>query len=128
MFDGVRHEPTSLDVHAEIKKMKNEKAPGEPGAAGEALKALSEEAVEAMCHLLVELWHGWSSPSEWHELILRCLSKKGDLLNPSNLRPAHLSDIAQRPLSTARAQWLHKALEKEGLDMQFGAEKGKRNV
>jgi hypothetical protein len=72
------HTPTRDEILQALKKMKNNKAPGESGVSAEALKALSNGSQNVLIDLIQNFWNNEDlNYDEWNTAVLKLLHKKG---------------------------------------------------
>jgi hypothetical protein len=112
------------ELEEQVKKAKNEKAPGESGVTNEAYKAISTKAKEILLQSLFNIYEGRSDPEEWHEANLKCLHKKGDSTDPNNWRAICLKDMSARLMSGILSSRLVQVIQEHGVSTQFGSQPG----
>ena len=83
-----------------MKKLKNNKATGIDGIAGEMIKYGGRTMSEEMIKIYQKIWREESIPDEWHEGIYVPLHKKGDRYDCQNYRGLCLLTIGYNFLST----------------------------
>ncbi len=116
---------TSDEFQEAIDQLANYKAPGSTGVTAEALKCLPPILHHAFLSVVQGAWNGDAFAPEWHQAILRCLPKKGDLTLPNNWRGICLQDMVTRVLSSIITRRLHKVLRLHGTATQFGSQPGR---
>ena len=112
--------PTFDELEDAIRKMKNNKAPGESGVPAEALKALSTSQREIVLQMVSAYWNGEPRHEEWDSALLKVLYKgKGDSKDLKNYRVIVLQDIFARLLSLLITARLNTLAKKTGMFNQF---------
>ena len=110
MLDDVQNNPLyMLDIHigpisseeldVVIRKLKNNKSPGEDRISAEMLKALGQLGMHALLQLLNSVWQEEQVPSDWKRGIIVKIPKKGDLSNCANWRGITLLTVIGKILS-----------------------------
>jgi hypothetical protein len=116
------HTPTRDEILQALKKMKNNKAPGESGVSAEALKALSNGGQNVLIDLIQNFWNNQDlNYDEWNTAVLKLLHKKGSKKLLTNYRGLALQDMTARLTSFIIAQRLNKLVKKNGLKSQFAS-------
>ena len=110
LLDDVQNNPLyMLDIHigpisseeldVVIRKLKNNKSPGEDRISAEMLKALGQLGMHALLQLLNSVWQEEQVPSDWKRGIIVKIPKKGDLSNCANWRGITLLTVIGKILS-----------------------------
>jgi len=78
--------PTKQEIYNIIKKLKNNKSPGENNVVAELLKNGGNAIKDEIWKMIKEIWETEVMPGEWNTAILCPTFKKGDTLDPKNYR------------------------------------------
>jgi hypothetical protein len=114
--------PTDDEVFQALRKMKNNKAPGESGVTTEALKALSNYGKNLIVSMIKSFWENDQKHyDEWKTALLKLLHKKGSKKALTNYRGLALQDVTARLTSYIIALRLNKLVKKNGLSSQFAS-------
>jgi Reverse transcriptase (RNA-dependent DNA polymerase) len=125
-FKEMEEVPTIKEIEEALKRMKNFKAPGPLGIPAEALKALETIGLDHLQNTIIKIFDNPDNiPSEWHEVNLKCLHKKGPKKNPSNWRGICLKEPIAKLLSSIINQRLLKIFSIVGTDNQYGCQQNK---
>ncbi|KAL4103343.1 hypothetical protein QTP88_018720 [Uroleucon formosanum] len=92
--------PTKQEIYNIIKKLKNNKSPGENNVVAELLKNGGNAIKDEIWKMIKEIWETEVMPGEWNTAILCPIFKKGDTLDPKNYRGISLLDTCYKILST----------------------------
>jgi hypothetical protein len=92
--------PTIEEIEDVIKRLKNNKAPGEDGLNPEIYKACSTEISRWLHGIFCTAWTYERLPKDWSEAILIPFFKKGDQSLCQNYRGISLIDIAGKIFAT----------------------------
>ncbi|KAL4100839.1 hypothetical protein QTP88_020868 [Uroleucon formosanum] len=92
--------PTKLEIYNIIKKLKNNKSPGENNVVAELLKNGGNAIKDEIWKMIKEIWETEVMPGDWNTAILCSIFKKGDTLDPKNYRGISLLDTCYKILST----------------------------
>jgi hypothetical protein len=85
--------PTVTEILGIIKRLQNNKAPGEDGITSEILKACSSTIPNWLCDIFNTAWTNEEIPQDWREAILLPFFKKGDNTQCSNYRGISLMAV-----------------------------------
>jgi hypothetical protein len=114
--------PKKKELLIALRKMQYEKSPGKNGIPTEAFKSLQDSNLDLFHKLITAFWHNIDlNPSEWRQIKLSILPKKGDLSNPNQWRGIALGDIASKCVSSIIASRLTKHLATFSIDEQCGS-------
>ena len=108
-----------------LNKLKNHKAAGPNGVPAEALKNLDISEKELLHSYITDVWTKHANYDDWHEALLACVPKSGDLSNPNKWRGICLLDVLSKVFSAIINGRLHKALKKYGIETQNGSTPGR---
>ena len=118
-------EPTLREVEAEIRKLRNFKAPGTDNIPGELFKNGSNALYMEMHELIRRIWDDEELPEEWKTSILCPIYKKGDKLECGNYRGIALLNIAYKIFANILYQRLHPYMESTVGEYQSGFRVGR---
>ncbi len=116
--------PSIEEVAAAIKKLKNNKAPGDDGLPGELFKAGGECLRELIHKLIVSIWSEERLPKEFKTSVICPLFKKGCKLECKNYRGISLLPTAYKILSNILAARLEPLAEDFLQSYQAGFRRG----
>eukprot|EP00978_Attheya_sp_CCMP212_P013748 scaffold34597_cov43-Attheya_sp.AAC.3 len=122
MKDHLNHPPTPIEIPKHIQKAAHDKAGGESGITGRALKALGTISIQTIHELFTAFWNDEADYKEWHEAILKWLLKKGDLSQANNWRGICLGDALAKVFSSILTARLNEVIKIEGIENQFGSQ------
>ena len=125
MKHHLNNPPTRLEISKHIEKAGQDKAGGESGITGRALKALGAVSTQTIHELFTNFWNDTADYEEWHEAILKWLPKKGDLSQANNWRGICLGDALARIFSSILTARLNQVIKTEGIENQFGSQPGR---
>ena len=118
--------PTLAEVKIAIRKLKNGKAPGVDGIAGELLKSAEEPVSKALCELFHIVWETGRVPSEWREgLIVSLYKGKGTKNDCANYRPITLLSIPGKVFANVLLARIQPLLDKHKRPQQSGFTSGR---
>jgi Reverse transcriptase (RNA-dependent DNA polymerase)/Endonuclease/Exonuclease/phosphatase family len=103
--------PSSNEVKAAIKQLKNNKAPGVDNIAAEMLKADIELTTELLHPIVTEVWESEIIPEEFTDALIIKLAKRGDLTVCSNWRGITLLNTINKIISIIIHDRISKVLE-----------------
>ena len=107
-------------------KLKSGKAGGEYGILPEMLKAACEEEfMDLLLELLGDVWRERRVPSDWCDVVLVPIPKKGDLSKCDNWRGIALLDVVGKVVARVLQERLQKVAEDELSGSQCGFRKGR---
>ena len=112
--------PSLREVKEIIKKLKNNKSPGEDQITAELLKYGGEKLEEKIQKLLEQIWLQEQMPQDWNEAILIPVHKKGDKMKCSNYRGIALLNVVYKILASYIKDQVIKKVEKEIGEYQGG--------
>ena len=119
-------EPSRTDMLEAIFGCPNGKGTGESGIPAKALKAISDDAKDAIADAIIRFWHGEIDTEQLCEVVLICLPKKGDLSQPNNWRLICLNDIFKKVISKIGTKRLLMIIEKYGIKKPVQIPAGER--
>jgi hypothetical protein len=73
-------EPTTTEVYDTIRKMKDNRAPGEDAITAKLIKKGGKHLWENIHQLIVSVWNKEEIPEEWRTAVLCPIYKKGSKL------------------------------------------------
>ncbi|XP_063915634.1 caldesmon-like [Zophobas morio] len=112
--------PSLREVKEIMKKLKNNKSPGEDQITAELLKYGGEKLEEKIQKLLEQIWLQEQMPQDWNEAILIPVHKKGDKMKCSNYRGIALLNVVYKILPSYIKDQVIKKVEKEIGEYQGG--------
>jgi hypothetical protein len=115
--------PTEEEISSAIKQLKNGKSAGPDSIPAEALKADVETSVDLQHTLLGKIWEEEEIPTEWKEVYLIKLPKKGDLSSCSNYRGITLLSIPGKVFNRILLNRMKDAVDPHLRDQQAGFRK-----
>ncbi len=121
-------EPTYEEVAGAIGKLKNYKAPGEDGVAGELLKTGGEVLWRHIYDLILKIWRDETLPANWRVGIICPIFKKGDKLDCKNYRGITLLNTSYKILSILLYDRLIVFAEEILGDYQCGFRPGRSTI
>lgn len=127
--DGVHITPPDYDeVCLAIKRLKNNKAPGDDGISAELFKTGGQELIKRVHMLLNKIWSDESMPSDWNLSILCSIHKKGDPTICTNYRGISLLNISYKVLSSVICERLKPIVNRLIGPYQCGFRPGKSTI
>jgi hypothetical protein len=110
--DGVDFPPpTRQELEDAIRKLKNNKAPGDDNLPGELFKAGGARLHEVMHRLILRAWSEESLPDEWKTGVICPIFKKGCKLDCANYRGISLLPTAYKVFSLILAERIQPLME-----------------
>ena len=91
------------EVKEAIRKLKNEKPPGEDGVCPEMLKAEDQETPCILQSILQDIWENETPPDDWNTGVIIKLPKKGNLGDCNNWRGITLLSLTSKIFSQGHA-------------------------
>ena len=73
--------PDEKEIIKQIKKLKNNKAPGEDGITAELLKAAGPKTIKEITEIIQQIWQTEQIPDDWKHALIHPLHKKGDKMD-----------------------------------------------
>ena len=124
--------PTLEEMRNGIYSLSNNKAPGASKVPAEAFKALPKKAMAEILPIFTRFFTN-DIPNgiyeEWETAILKLLYKnKGSAKKLKNYRGIVLQDLFARIMSAIIADRLALLLQKNGIEQQFGCQKGRGTI
>jgi len=123
--DDLSQTPTIEEVAERIRRMKNNKAPGEDGITAELLKNGGQMLIKEIHELIKAIWKSEKMPSKWNIGTICPIFKKGDKLECKNYRGITLLSTAYKIMSSILNERLKKVVEKEIGEYQCGFRTGR---
>ena len=118
----IRHD----EICRAIRKMKNNKAPGEDYITGEMLKVTVEDTAVRKLHDLFHLvWSSETCPEDWKCGTIIKLPKKGNLADCNNWRGITLLSVPCKVLAEIVLERIYESLEQRMREGQAGFRKGR---
>ena len=121
----VDDEPTSAEVKAAIRSLKNGKAPGVDQVTAEAIKAGGETLLRRLQSLLQTIWRTEQVPDAWRKAIIVPIHKKGDNRECKNYRGISLLSIIGKVFMKVIQSRLQKHREQTSREEQAGFRPGR---
>lgn len=115
------------EITSSISKLANKKAAGPDKIPNELLKSLSPEQIILLLDCVNELWENNSVPSNWSDIQIVPIYKKGDASNPGNYRPISLVNTSLKLMTGMMTVRLNNWCDKyeKISDFQGGYRKGR---
>uniref|UniRef100_A0A8D8W2L6 Craniofacial development protein 2 n=1 Tax=Cacopsylla melanoneura TaxID=428564 RepID=A0A8D8W2L6_9HEMI len=117
--------PTLSEVKTAIRKMKNNKAPGNDNITPELLKYGGEAVESMMLKIIHTIWKREKMPVNWNAGVLCVLHKKGDKLDCNNFRGIMLLNTAYKVLTSILNERLKEITETKIGEYQCGFRRNK---
>jgi len=117
--------PSTTEILAAIKKLKNGKSPGLDNINAELLKHGNLELAEELATLYECTWSKGLIPSEWKKGVITIVPKSGDLSKCSNNRGITLLPLALKVLNRIIINRIEPSLDKILRENQAGFRKGR---
>ena len=112
----IRGKVTLEDVQRAIRRMRNNRSPGQNGVPAEAWKHASEEAIQTLCDAMKRvLFDGDELPEDWRGGIVRFLLKKEPNSALKNWRPICLLQISYKIFTSIVNSRLQTIAEHNGV-------------
>ena len=92
--------PSKEEIERVIKRMKNNKVPGEDGIIVELISQAGSDMREKMYKVIKQIWEEEEMPNKWRVGILHPLHKKGDKAECSNYRGIMLLNTGYKILTS----------------------------
>ena len=116
---------TLQEVTEAIRKLKNNKAPGEDGICAEMLKADEEVVPRILQPILQDIWDKETAPESWKKGVIVKLPKKGDLGDCNNWRGITLLSLTSKIYCRIILQRIATTVDKILRQEQAGFRKGR---
>lgn len=120
--------PTWSEFTDVIKKMKNNKTPGEDEINIELIKYADEKVAARVFELVREVWRKKEIPREWTTAIISPIPKKGDPESTENYRPISVLNIIYKIFTSLVNKRVQEEAKEVIGDYQCGFKKGKSVV
>jgi exonuclease III len=120
--------PEEQEVLGAIRKMTNNKAPGDDDITPEMLKALPRCAITALTNIIGDIWETQRIPDDWRNAVVIPLHKKGPKQDPANFRGISLLRSSYKILERIIVDRIIKARETTARDEQAGFRPGRSTV
>ena len=117
--------PTTTMVYDVIRKMKNDRAPGEDSINIELLKHGGKELWKCIYNLIIDIWNAEQMPSEWNTAIICPIHKKGDKLECNNYREISLLNVAYKIFTNILSKYIEPYVNTILGEYQCGFRKGR---
>ena len=108
------------EVRKVIKKLKNDKAPGENGVTAELIKSGGECLEREIHEIISQVWSTENMPDRWNKALICPLHKKGDTTKCENYRGIALLDQVYKIMAAIIKDRLNEILAKEVGEYQCG--------
>ena len=112
--------PSSTEIIAAAKKLKNGKSPGEDRISAEMIKATVMTCIKFWTALFAVIWTTAKIPSDWKRSTLVRIFKKGDTSFPGNWRGICMLSIPSKLLTHILLQRISSQLDRHLRDEQHG--------
>lgn len=116
-FEG---EPTSIEVKAAIKSLKNRKAPGADQVTAEMIKTGGDVLLQWLHALILQVWRSAKIPSMWKKAIIVPILKEGDSRECKNYQGISLLSIVGKVFMKIIQSRLQKHREQTSREEQAG--------
>jgi hypothetical protein len=97
--EEMTNEPSREEVEETIRKMKNNRSPGEDSIVAELIKCGGKELIIKIHELINNIWRNEVMPEKWKTGIICPIHKKGDKLLCGNYRGITLLNVVYKILS-----------------------------
>lgn len=124
VVEGDVEVPEEREIKLIIKKLKNNKSPGENKICAEMIKYGGEFLQQKIVELVKEVWRKEVMPDRWHEAVIHPLLKKGDSKKCENYRGIALLDVVYKIVAILIKDKLQQYMENKIGDYQAGFRKG----
>ena len=112
--------PDEKEIIKQIKKLKNNKAPGEDGITAELLKAAGPKTIKEITEIIQQIWQTEQIPDDWKHALIHPLHKKGDKTDVNNYRGISLLPVTYKILSQCLLDRTQQQLEHKIGEYQAG--------
>ena len=119
------NEPTTVEIRAAIKELKNNKAAGPDDVAAELLKADTATTTNILYPLFKEIWRTQKMPRDWQQGLIVKLPKKGDTADCNNWRGITLLSAVSKVLTCILLRRIQPSIDHLLRDEQAGFRKGR---
>lgn len=126
--ENIIQAPSTEDIKEIIKKLKNNKSPGEDNIPVELFKYGGQNLINQFQKLLQRIWEREEMPREWTGAIICPIHKKGDKRECHNYRGIALLNVAYKILSTYIKNKLVEEVENKLGEYQCGFRPGRSTV
>jgi hypothetical protein len=96
--------PTVIEVYDTIRRMKDNRAPGEDAITAELIKGGGRSLWKNIRQLIVSIWEKEEMPEEWRTTIICYIFKKGNKLECKNYRGISLLNVVYKIFTNILAQ------------------------
>lgn len=117
--------PDEEEIIKQVKRLKNNKAPGEDGITAELLKAAGPITIKEITNIIRDIWNTERIPDEWKNALIHPLHKKGDRTDVNNYRGISLLPVSFKILSQCLLDRAQKQLEPSIGEYQAGFRPGR---
>ena len=119
---------TNKEVERAISELKNKKCKDEWGWKNEILKAGKGEMTQSLVTLFSRMEVEQMTPSQWNEVLINTIPKKGSCLEMDNKRGLFLSEVISKTYEKVIKNRNEKHLKEYISDLQTGGTKGRATV
>uniref|UniRef100_A0A8D9AN49 Craniofacial development protein 2 n=1 Tax=Cacopsylla melanoneura TaxID=428564 RepID=A0A8D9AN49_9HEMI len=118
--ENTENKPTLREIQNAIKRMKNNRAPGDDNITAELLKYGGDAVETMMLEVIHTIWEQEKMPRSWTTGLLCPILKKGDKTNCNNYRGIMLLNTAYKVLTSILNDRLKEISETEMGEYQCG--------
>jgi hypothetical protein len=117
--------PSPSEIVNAIKRLKNNKPPGEYSLPPEVYKASPHVVIEQLDTFFSLIWEKKTFPSDWKVSAIIPVFKKGDICDSRNYRGISLMDMATKVFSMILLKRFEEARDERTRENQCGYRKGR---
>ena len=117
--------PSTAMVYDTIRRLKNNRAPGEDCINVELIKNGGKKLWKYIYDLIVDIWNTEQMPNDWNVAIICPVHKKGSKLECNNYRGISLLNVAYKIFTSILAKYIEPYVELSLGDYQCGFRNGR---
>ena len=117
--------PSTAMVYDTIRRLKNNRAPGEDCINVELIKNGGKKLWKCIYDLVVDIWNTEQMPNDWNVAIICPVHKKGSKLECNNYRGISLLNVTYEIFTSILAKYIEPYVELSLGDYQCGFRKGR---